>query len=67
MLVEQAILSLCADDFQTAAQLGVALNRSPDRLKNGYLFSMAAKGLLEQRYPDSRTHRNQAYRAAKIK
>ncbi len=64
-LVEQAILQLCAADFLTAVQLGAALNRSPDRLKNGYLFSMAAKGLLEQRHPGSRTHRNQAYRAAK--
>lgn len=63
VLVERAILMLCAGKFQTAAELGVALNRSPDRLKNGYLFSMAARGLLEQRYPDSRTHRNQAYRA----
>jgi len=64
-LVEQAILALCAQDFQTAVQLGTALNRSPDRLKNAYLFSMAAEGFLEQRYPENRTHRNQAYRTAR--
>lgn len=66
-LVEQAILALCADEFKTSAQLAASLNRSPGRLKNAYLFRMVEQGLLAQRYPENRTHRNQAYRAVKAK
>lgn len=65
-LVERAILTLCAKRFLTPAELAAALNRRPKTLQNSYLFKLVARGDLEQRYPENRTHRNQAYRAAKV-
>ena len=63
--VEEAVLTLCADDFRTPSQLALALNRSTKRLKEAYLPALVARGALESRFPSNPTHRNQAYRATK--
>jgi ATP-dependent DNA helicase RecG len=66
-VVEQAILVLCEGDFRTPSELALALKRGAKRLKDVYLPPLVARGVLEPRFPDKPTHRNQAYRVAKPK
>lgn len=61
--VEQAILLLCADTFVSAQELGETLQRGMDTLKNHYISKMLRDGRLELRYPEQKTHPQQAYRA----
>ncbi|GAB1394343.1 hypothetical protein MASR1M60_25070 [Rhodocyclaceae bacterium] len=66
-VVEQAILVLCEGDFRTPSELALALRRGAKRLKDVYLPPLVARGVLEPRFPDKPTHRNQAYRVVKPK
>ena len=61
-IVEQAILTLCADGFLPLVELAQALNRSPQRLR-AYVGKLVERGLLELRFPEERNHPQQACRA----
>lgn len=60
-MVEQAIAGLCAETFVPLADLALALNRSPQRMR-AYVGKMVKRGLLELRFPEKRNHPQQACR-----
>ncbi len=60
--VERAILACCTERFVRPKELAAALNRSVVVISTYYLNPMLARELLEQRFPASRHHPEQAYR-----
>lgn len=63
-LVRKVILGLCAERFLSLRELSVLLGRGQEGIRDRFVSKMEQEGLLELRYPDKRTHRNQAYRTA---
>jgi ATP-dependent DNA helicase RecG len=63
--MREAILSLCQNDFLTAAQMAHVLHRDPINLRNRYLSPMVKKGLLRHKFPDAKSlnRPDQAYKA----
>ena len=62
-LVREAILTLCADDFHTVAEIADILNRKPVTIQQNYVTKMVAEGVLEPLHPHTPNHPAQAYRA----
>lgn len=62
-LVRRTILQLCQGRFLTLRELSTLLNRQPESLRDAYVRNMLSDGLLELRFPDRPSHRDQAYRA----
>ena len=60
-VVRQAILSVCAGEFLTLGELASRLGRSQERLKK-YIGELVGAGTLELRFPENKTHPQQAYR-----
>ncbi|MDR2012954.1 MAG: putative DNA binding domain-containing protein [Rhodanobacter sp.] len=60
--VRQTILALCRDRFLTMRDLAALLDRSVGTLRNQYVGQMVRAGLLDLRYQDTPSHRDQAYR-----
>lgn len=56
------ILSLCQDRFLSLRQLATLLDRGPETLRDGFVSPLVREGLLELRYPDKPSRRDQAYR-----
>ncbi|MCZ8165506.1 ATP-binding protein [Silanimonas sp.] len=61
-LVRATILRLCSARFLSVRELSELLGRTPETLRDGYVAKLADEGLLELRYPDNRSHPEQAYR-----
>ncbi len=61
MLVEIAVLRLCAIRPLTTMELSNYLKRSPDHLKKRFIRRMVKEGKLRQTHPDSPVHPKQAY------
>ncbi len=62
--VRRIILGLCEGRNLTLRQLAELLNRGMDGLRDRHISKMVKAGLLELKYPDRPSHRNQGYRAA---
>lgn len=65
-VMRQTILSLCRDRYLSLRDLSALLNRTLETLRDGYVSKMVREGLLELRYPDKPSHRDQAYRTRVI-
>jgi ATP-dependent DNA helicase RecG len=63
-LVRSVILALCAEEFLTLQQLASLLGRSADNLLVRNVAPLVRENLLTLRFPDTPTHREQAYRAS---
>jgi ATP-dependent DNA helicase RecG len=61
--LRQAICQLCSDQWRSVAWLAGILNLQPRNLSDRHLSPMVKDGLLERRFPDIPSHREQAYRA----
>lgn len=59
--VRDTIMSLCQNRFLSLRDLSLLLNRKPETVR-GYVTSMVREGQLDLRYPDTPSHRDQAYR-----
>jgi ATP-dependent DNA helicase RecG len=60
IVMRQAILDVCREDFLTPRQMEEIFNRKNLRLR--FLSPMVKEELLELRYPDNPSHPEQAYR-----
>lgn len=60
--LRQAICQLCSDQWRSVAWLAGILNLQPRNLSDRHLSPMVKDGLLERRFPDIPSHREQAYR-----
>ncbi|MDE2407939.1 MAG: hypothetical protein KGL91_08765 [Xanthomonadaceae bacterium] len=56
------ILALCQGRFLSLRQLASLLGRGPETLRDGFVGPMVKEGVLELRYPDKVSRRDQAYR-----
>ncbi len=63
----QTILALCQGRYLSVRQLAELLSRSGRTLQDSFLSPMLKEGLLELRYPDKPTRRDQAYRTRDLK
>jgi ATP-dependent DNA helicase RecG len=61
--LRQVIGMLCSDQWRSVAWLAALLNRQPRNLSDRHLSPMVKDGLLERRFPDIPSHREQAYRS----
>lgn len=61
-LVRGVILKLCSGRFLSLRELSVLLDRGQEGVRDRFVSKMEREGLLELRYPDQRSHRDQAYR-----
>lgn len=61
-VVRRAILALCEGRFLRLRDLSLLLNRRQETLRDSYVRDMVREGLLEQRFPDTPSHKDQAYR-----
>jgi len=61
-LVRTTILTLCEGRFIGLRELSTLLNRGMETLRDSYVSPMLREGLLDLRYPDKPSHRDQAYR-----
>lgn len=61
-VLRQVIARLCAADYLTKAQIAELLGRNPTYLYHKYLKPMVEEGLLELRYPESKSRPGQGYR-----
>ncbi|HEV7332701.1 MAG TPA: hypothetical protein VGN63_16805 [Flavisolibacter sp.] len=59
-----AILQFVRDKFETAEAISEAVGKSAAYLKNEVLPKMVEDRLLVLKYPETPTHRSQAYKAA---
>ena len=62
-VVHDTILALCTGRFLRLRDLSQLLNRRPETLRDSYVRDMVRDGLLEQKFPDTPSHKDQAYRA----
>ncbi len=60
--LRQAICQLCSNQWRSVAWLAGILNLQPRNLSDRHLSPMVKDGLLERRFPDIPSHREQAYR-----
>ncbi len=61
-IVRSAVLNLCKGRFLRLRELGSLLDRAPETLRDGYVSALVEEGRLELRYPENRSHPDQAYR-----
>jgi len=61
-LVRSTILLLCGERYLSLLELSRLLNRRVESIRDSYVSPMTKEGLLERRFPEKRTHRDQAYR-----
>lgn len=61
-LVRQTILALCDGRYLSLQDLSKLLKRTQEALRDGYVNPMVRDGDLERRYPETPSHRDQAYR-----
>lgn len=61
-LVRDTIVRLCTDRFLRVRELSQLLGRTPDTLRDAYISGMVDEGVLDLRYPENRSHPDQAYR-----
>ncbi|MFZ4535966.1 ATP-binding protein [Propionivibrio sp.] len=61
-VVRNVILALCAKEFLTLQQLSMLLGRSAEKLQERNIAPLVRENLLTLRFPDTPTHREQAYR-----
>ena len=59
--MESFILDICSDHFQTLGDIALILNWSERVIRNNYIRTMVQRGLLVPRYPEKKTHPDQAY------
>ncbi len=62
--MEEIIKKLCSDRWLTRREIAVILKRNPEDLRNRILNPMAARGILELRYPDIPKSPDQSYRTS---
>ncbi len=60
--IENMILKLCQNDFLPTSIIKDCLGRNESTVRSHYLSKMVKQGLLELRFPEVSSHRNQAYR-----
>jgi len=65
-LVRATVLGLCEGRFLRLRELGRLLDRSPETLRDSYVSGLVDEGHLELRYPENRSHPDQAYRTRPI-
>ncbi|WP_411833165.1 RNA-binding domain-containing protein [Pseudoxanthomonas mexicana] len=61
-VVLRTILALCEGRFLRLRDLSQLLNRRQETLRDSYVRDMVRDGLLEQRFPGTPSHKDQAYR-----
>lgn len=61
-LVREAILRLCARRYLSLRNLSRLLGRTGEGLRDSYVHPMVKEGVLERRYPEALSRRDQAYR-----
>ena len=61
-LVRKVVLELCESRFLTLGELAELLGRTKQNLRDRYITELVRNGLLELRYPDIPSHRDQGYR-----
>jgi predicted HTH transcriptional regulator len=61
--MKELIIHLCNDNWLSLAELSQLLDRGSKALQLHYLSSMVAEGTLQLKYPKTRNHPDQAYRA----
>jgi ATP-dependent DNA helicase RecG len=59
--MESFILNICSEHFQTLTDIALILHRTEKGIRDYYVRPMVRKGLLIPRYPDKKTHPDQAY------
>ena len=64
--MQQIILQLCQHTFMPIQKLAQLLDREAYNLRNRYISPMVDAGVLELLYPDTLTHRDQAYRRKQV-
>jgi ATP-dependent DNA helicase RecG len=62
-VMREVILHVCKENFLTASQLEVILNRAASTLRPKFLSPMVKENLLKLRYPETPNHPEQAYKA----
>lgn len=62
-VTRQVILELCRDRFLSLRELSALLARGAETLRDGFISPMVKEGVLELRYPDKLSRRDQAYRS----
>ncbi len=63
-VTRRVVLELCRDRFLSLRQLSQLLARGPESLRDDFITPLVRDGLLELRFPDQRSRRDQAYRTA---
>lgn len=63
-VVRGAILALCSDRFLTVRELSALLGRKPETIRDQYLKGMVREGTLVLKFPETPSHREQAYRTS---
>lgn len=61
-VTRRVILELCTNRFLSLKQLSVLLARGQETLRDGFVSPMIKEGVLELRYPEKPSRRDQAYR-----
>lgn len=59
--MESFILDICSERFQTLGDIALILHRTEKAIRDYYIRPMVREGLLVPRYPDKKTHPDQAY------
>lgn len=60
--MKKVILDICRNHFLTLQQVATLVGKEESHLRKAILGPLVDDGKLELRYPDIRTHRNQAYK-----
>ena len=66
-VMEEIIVSLCAQKTLMLRELAYLLDRTPDGLRNNYLAKLLDKGKIKLKYPNQVNHPKQAYIIVKQK
>jgi len=61
-ITRATILDLCRAQYLSLRELSGLLGRGPETLRDGFISPMVKEGVLELRYPDKPSRRDQAYR-----
>jgi hypothetical protein len=59
--MESFILDICSERFQTLSDIALILHRTEKAIRDYYIRPMVRKGVLIPRYPEKKTHPDQAY------
>ncbi|ENH96020.1 hypothetical protein J416_13009 [Gracilibacillus halophilus YIM-C55.5] len=61
-VLRNLILSLCSNQFLTVNELAYLLKRDSGGLRKNHIKKLVEMGKLEPRYPNTPSHKNQAYK-----